>query len=126
MTHSGAPTPPPPPPNEAEYARKLALAILGTLQSKGILSAGDVDAILIAARRAAQGQGAPAVPVTPPAPPADPRPAPVPFQVTVQPAPPPGNLTWRTTPPPEKADREGEKKEKSGEKTPPVIDMQLD
>lgn len=119
MTQSGAPTPPSPPPNEAEYARKLALAILGTLQSKGILSAGDVDSILIAARRAAQGQGAPAQA-------ADPRPAPVPFQVTVQPAPPPGTLTWRTTPPPERADREEEKKDKPEGKTPPVIDMQLD
>lgn len=54
MTRPGAPTPPSP--HDTEYVRKLALAILSTLQSKGLLSAEDVDAILIAARRAAQGQ----------------------------------------------------------------------
>lgn len=43
-----------PPPNDGEYARKLALAILGTLQSKGILTAAEVDSIMLAARRAAQ------------------------------------------------------------------------
>lgn len=43
-----------PPPNDGEYARKLALAILGTLQSKGILTASEVDSIMLAARRAAQ------------------------------------------------------------------------
>ncbi|WP_102127836.1 hypothetical protein [Deinococcus planocerae] len=123
MTQSGAPTPPPPPPNEAEYARKLALAILGTLQSKGLLSAAEVDSILIAARRAAQGQGLPA-PASPAQAPES-RPAPTPFQVTVQPAPPPGNLTWRTTPPPERSDKEVEKEKTDGE-APPVIDMQLD
>ncbi|BDP41948.1 hypothetical protein DAETH_19170 [Deinococcus aetherius] len=124
MTQSGAPTPPLPPLNEAEYARKLALAILSTLQTKGLLSAAEVDAILIAARRAAQGQGTPAAPSTPPAQVPDARPAPAPFQVTVQPSPPPSSLSWHTTPPPaEKADRG---KEQADEKVPPVIDMQLD
>ena len=111
MTKSGAPTPPP---NEAEYARKLALAILSTLQTKGLLSAAEVDSILIAARRAAQGQASPV-----PAPAADARPAPTPFQVTVQPAPPPGNLSWHTVTPPAE-------KKKGEEKGHPVIDMTLD
>lgn len=112
MTKSGAPTPPPP--NEAEYARKLALAILSTLQTKGLLSAAEVDSILIAARRAAQGQASPV-----PAPAADARPTPTPFQVTVQPAPPPGNLSWHTVTPPVE-EKKGE------EKGHPVIDMTLD
>ncbi|MFC4425601.1 hypothetical protein [Deinococcus navajonensis] len=47
---------------EAEYLRRLALGILGTLEHKGLLSATEVNAIL----RAAQlGAGAPA-PVTQP------------------------------------------------------------
>ncbi|MDL2344389.1 hypothetical protein QOL99_09505 [Deinococcus sp. MIMF12] len=72
--------PTPPAPSEVEYVRKLSLAILSTLQAKGLLSADEVDAILIAARRAAQGVSAAA-----PAP-AAPRlgAAPV-MQVTVQP-----------------------------------------
>ena len=48
------PVPTPPPKNEGEYARKLALAILSTLEQKGILSRFDVDTILQAAHRAAQ------------------------------------------------------------------------
>lgn len=122
MTKSGAPTPPP---NEAEYARKLALAILSTLQSKGLLSAAEVDSILIAARRAAQGQAAPAPAAPPSAPAADARPAPTPFQVTVQPAPPPSNFTWRPGTPPAEAEKT-EKKEVKDEKGHPMIDMTLD
>ncbi|MBB5233395.1 hypothetical protein [Deinococcus budaensis] len=84
--------------SETEYVRKLSLAILSTLQSKGLLSADEVDAILIAARRAAQlpGAAAQARPgsASPPAP-AGTQPAPA-MQVTVQP---PGSLTWHTTPP---------------------------
>ena len=44
---------------DVEYVRRLSLAILSTLQSKGLLGADEVDAILIAARRAAQLPGAP-------------------------------------------------------------------
>ena len=54
MTRPDAqPTPPAPSATEVEYVRKLSLAILSTLQAKGLLSADEVDAILIAARRAA-------------------------------------------------------------------------
>ena len=53
--------PPVNPKNEAEYARKLALAILSTLETKGFLSKVDVDTILAVAHRAAmqadQAQG---------------------------------------------------------------------
>lgn len=52
------PTPTPPPKNDGEYARKLALAILSTLENKGLLTRLDVDTILHAAHRAAS-QGAP-------------------------------------------------------------------
>lgn len=61
------PTPTPPPRNEGEYARKLALAILSTLEQKGLLTRLDVDTILHAAHRAA----------TPPAPARSAAPAPV-------------------------------------------------
>lgn len=57
------PTPASAPRNEGEYARKLALAILSTLEQKGILTRFDVDTILQAAHRAAQG-----TPATPPPP----------------------------------------------------------
>lgn len=83
---------------EVEYVRKLSLAILSTLQTKGLLSADEVDAILIAARRAAQlpGAAAQARPGSASQPaPAGTHPAPA-MQVTVQP---PGSLTWHTTPP---------------------------
>ncbi|WP_199698588.1 hypothetical protein [Deinococcus cavernae] len=48
-------TPPALPKNEAEYARKLALALLSTLESKGLLTKMDVDTILHVAHRAAMG-----------------------------------------------------------------------
>ncbi|MPY66056.1 hypothetical protein F8S09_05010 [Deinococcus sp. SDU3-2] len=82
MTRPDAQVPPPAPSaTEVEYVRKLSLAILSTLQAKGLLSADEVDAVLIAARRAAQG-----APVATPAP-AAPRPLAAPaMQVTVQPA----------------------------------------
>lgn len=54
------PTPTPPPRNEAEYAKKLALAILSTLEQKGFLSRLDVDTILHAAHRSASPTPAPA------------------------------------------------------------------
>lgn len=50
---NSGPTPTQLPKNEAEYARKLALAILSTLESKGLLSKLDVDTILHVAHRAA-------------------------------------------------------------------------
>ncbi|KEF35559.1 hypothetical protein RDMS_01400 [Deinococcus sp. RL] len=68
---------------EVEYLRKLSLAILSTLQAKGVLSADEVDAVLIAARRAAQGVPATSTPASPL--PAPQTPA---LKVTVQPAPP--------------------------------------
>lgn len=85
---------------EVEYVRRLSLAILSTLQTKGLLSADEVDAILIAARRAAQlpgaaSQGQTRSAATPQPVPAGARPAAA-MQVTVQP---PGSLTWHTTPP---------------------------
>ncbi|ULH16694.1 hypothetical protein MF271_09015 [Deinococcus sp. KNUC1210] len=66
---------------EAQFTRKLVLAVLSTLQHKGILKAAEVDALLLAARRAADAsaavttaatstaapQPAPAQPITPPA-----------------------------------------------------------
>ncbi len=48
---------------EAQYTRKLTLAILSTLQHKGILSAGEVDALLMAARRSTDASFAPTVAV---------------------------------------------------------------
>ncbi|GAA5501491.1 hypothetical protein Dxin01_01223 [Deinococcus xinjiangensis] len=72
------PVPTPPPKNEGEYARKLALAILSTLEQKGILSRFDVDTILQAAHRAAQTAS-----------PQGSIPAPSPqVQITLSPAPP--------------------------------------
>ncbi|WP_425146134.1 hypothetical protein [Deinococcus sp.] len=38
---------------EARFTRKLVLAVLSTLQHKGLLKAAEVDALLLAARRAA-------------------------------------------------------------------------
>lgn len=38
---------------EAEFTRKLVLGVLGTLEHKGLLSKGEVDSILRAARQAA-------------------------------------------------------------------------
>lgn len=116
MTRQGAPTPPPSNPNDAEYVRRLALAILSTLQSKGVLTADEVDTILIAARRAAQSQPTP-----------ENRPAPRLPQVTVQPAPPPGNLSWHVSKPPTAEDQAaGEKRPEEGPSQPPVIDIKLD
>ncbi|WP_104990999.1 hypothetical protein [Deinococcus sp. NW-56] len=103
MTRPDAqPTPPAPSATEVEYVRKLSLAILSTLQAKGLLSADEVDAILIAARRAAQG-----VPATPAAAPrAETAPA---MQVTVQPAP---SLTFHAhARAPQVADASGESPE---------------
>lgn len=71
MTKGSTPsvsTPPAPQPhrNDAEYARKLALAILSTLESKGLLSKLDVEAILHVAHRTAVAAPAPDLsPVTP-------------------------------------------------------------
>lgn len=122
MTRKDAPAPPATPPGEGEYARKLALAILSTLQTKGLLSSSDVDAILIAARRSAQGQPAPT-------PPTGPRPAPVPMQVTVQPSAPAG-VSWHTETPPPAPEAQAPAPAKTGAKpepkTPPVIDLKLD
>lgn len=59
---TSGPTPTPIPKNEAEYARKLALAILSTLESKGFLTRLDVDTILQVAHRtamSAQAEGEP-------------------------------------------------------------------
>lgn len=53
-------SPKPTPRNDAEYVRRLALAILSTLESKGLLTRMDVDTILHAAHLAAL---APADPV---------------------------------------------------------------
>ncbi|MFC4636880.1 hypothetical protein [Deinococcus hohokamensis] len=54
---------------EAEYLRRLALGILGTLEHKGLLSATEVNAILRAAQQAAGAQAsatrAPTVPAAP-------------------------------------------------------------
>ncbi|WP_043816780.1 hypothetical protein [Deinococcus maricopensis] len=54
--------------HEAQYTRKLALAILSTLQQKGVLSAAEVDAILVAARRAAEDATRASTPPAAPAP----------------------------------------------------------
>ncbi len=40
--------------HDATFARKLALALLGVLQDKGVLSEDEVDAVLLAARRSAE------------------------------------------------------------------------
>ncbi|WP_019585426.1 hypothetical protein [Deinococcus apachensis] len=107
MTRPDVPTPPP---TDAEYVRKLALAILSTLQNKGLLSPAEVDSILIAARRAAQESAArggrtPTQEQTPPAEPLQ--------QVAAQPSP---------EQPKEDAKPEGDE----GERQPPVIDFKLD
>ncbi|EYB68324.1 hypothetical protein DEIPH_ctg025orf0198 [Deinococcus phoenicis] len=146
MTRQGAPTPPPPSPADVEYVRKLSLAILSTLQTKGLLSADEVDTILITARRAAQGvpghtqagqsgqsqaqagQGQ-----------LDPGSSGLPrdiMQVMVQPSPPPSSFTWRVGTPPANPDttpkaqesREPDKAEASAEEQarPLFIDIKLD
>lgn len=110
MTRPDVPTPPP---TDAEYVRKLALAILSTLQNKGLLSAGEVDSILIAARRAAQESAAKGgrTPVQEQKPPAEPA-----QQAAAQPS-----------PPPEQAQKEDAKPEgDEGERQPLVIDFKLD
>ncbi|MGI8748656.1 MAG: hypothetical protein ACR2J4_09960 [Deinococcus sp.] len=48
---------------EVQYTRKLILAILSTLQHKGLLSPGEVDAILLASRRAADASVPPTLAV---------------------------------------------------------------
>jgi hypothetical protein len=48
---------------EAQYTRKLTLAILSTLQHKGILSPGEIDALLMAARRSIDASFTPSVAV---------------------------------------------------------------
>ncbi|WP_291426386.1 hypothetical protein [Deinococcus sp.] len=80
---TNGPTPTPPPRNEAEHARKLALAILSTLEKKGLLTELDVDTILHAAYRSASA--APQVPETPQPDPSQPA-----TSAPANPAPPPG------------------------------------
>lgn len=55
MSQDAPPAPSPPVTAAAEdvYSRKLILAILSTLQHKGLLSSTEVDHILVAARRSA-------------------------------------------------------------------------
>ena len=48
---------------EAQYTRKLSLAILSTLQHKGILSSTEVDQLLLAVRRATDASFTPSVAV---------------------------------------------------------------
>ncbi len=48
---------------EAQYTRKLSLAILSTLQHKGILSSTEVDQLLLAVRRATDAAFTPSVAV---------------------------------------------------------------
>lgn len=48
---------------EAQYTRKLTLAILSTLQHKGILSSTEVEQLLLAAKRATDASFAPSVAV---------------------------------------------------------------
>ncbi len=71
------PFPPAPARNEGEYARKLALAILSTLEQKGLLTRTDVDTILHAAHLAAQPTPPPPVKITLGAPAPGPVPAPL-------------------------------------------------
>jgi hypothetical protein len=58
MSQDDRPTPAQPPaaqpPGEDIYSRKLILAILSTLQHKGLLSSTEVDHIILAARRSAE------------------------------------------------------------------------
>ncbi|GAA5531829.1 hypothetical protein [Deinococcus aluminii] len=127
MTRQGAPTPPPPTPNETEYVRRLALAILSTLQTKGLLTADEVDTILIAARRAAQAQTTPTQPTPNPSRP----------QITAHPSPPPASFTWSVGKPPAAQDQAAAAQEtpargdqagpkESGDAQPFVIDIKLD
>ncbi|THF88523.1 hypothetical protein E7T09_04785 [Deinococcus sp. KSM4-11] len=44
---------------EAEFTRKMVLGILGTLESKGLLSQTEVDSIIRAARQASQPAAVP-------------------------------------------------------------------
>lgn len=126
--------------NDAEYVRKLALAILSALQNKGLLTADEVDAVLIAARRAAAqaGQNPSGQPKAQVAPPRDqtPRP-PLQFQVTAKPPAPQPSVSWSVTRPPEVAPGEAQTpssaapakealSREGGEPRPPVIDIQLD
>ncbi|MDB5044715.1 MAG: hypothetical protein JWQ08_765 [Deinococcus sp.] len=142
-----------PPPNDGEYARKLALAILGTLQSKGILTASEVDSIMLAARRAAQtaaSQNAARIaqtstlPPTPTAPRSTQAAAPqpgsagwvsVPGSQSVSPATPivqakitaqENTFTPRMRPPQPVPDAAPAQPEPETAAKPPVIDMQLD
>ena len=48
---------------EALYTRKLLLAILSTLQHKGVLTPGETDTLLVAARRATDASFTPSVAV---------------------------------------------------------------
>ena len=48
---------------EALYTRKLLLAVLSTLQHKGVLTPGETDTLLIAARRATDASFTPSVAV---------------------------------------------------------------
>lgn len=48
---------------EALYTRKLLLAVLSTLQHKGVLSAAETDTLLVAARRATDASFTPSVAV---------------------------------------------------------------
>ena len=48
---------------EALYTRKLLLAILSTLQHKGVLTPGETDTLLMAARRATDASFTPSVAV---------------------------------------------------------------
>lgn len=54
-------------PSQAALAYKLALAILGTLQEKGLLTGAEVDRVLLAAKLAATPRAGPAA-EGPPAP----------------------------------------------------------
>lgn len=112
------------PASDGDYTRKLALAILSTLQTRGLLSAEDVDAILIAARRSAHqamhhasGQTSPAQgrPGSNPAPSAESRDPLPPMQVKAQPSAPQPAVSQRTTAPPEGAPELSPSPEKPGE-----------
>ena len=48
---------------EALYTRKLLLALLSTLQHKGVLTPGETDTLLVAARRATDASFTPSVAV---------------------------------------------------------------
>ena len=59
---------------DALYTRKLLLAVLSTLQHKGILNAAETDALLLAARRATDASFKPSVAVRSEFPPPEPPP----------------------------------------------------